>query len=80
MNAREAASIGLITSVYADEDVLPQAISLAEQLAGFPALQTRLTRDLLRENAGEHDLNRLLHRETDAYLALLRERKRGADA
>jgi 2-(1,2-epoxy-1,2-dihydrophenyl)acetyl-CoA isomerase len=80
LDAREAERIGLITGVYPDDQVVSQAIALGEQIAGYPALQTRLTRDLLRENAGEHDFNRLLQRETDAFITMFKSRKREGGA
>ncbi|MBV9996367.1 MAG: enoyl-CoA hydratase/isomerase family protein [Caulobacteraceae bacterium] len=76
LDAREAERIGLITGVYPDNALREQAIALAEQIAGYPALQTRLTRELLKENAGEHDLNVLLQRETDAFITMFKERRR----
>jgi enoyl-CoA hydratase/carnithine racemase len=75
LNAQEAERIGLITGVYPDSEVLAQAIAIAEQVAGYPALQTRLTRDLLRQNAGEYDFNVLLQRETEAFIAMFKARR-----
>ena len=76
LDAREAERIGLITAVYPDDQVLPQAVELAGRIASFPALQTNLTRDLLRENAGEHDLNALLRRESAAFIAMFKARRK----
>lgn len=78
LDAREAERIGLITGVYPDDEVLAQAIAVGEQIAAYPALQTRLTRDMLRENAGEYDYNVLLKRETDAFITMFKARKKAA--
>ena len=75
LDSAEAERIGLITSVHPDDEVLPRAIEMAQQIAAYPPLQTRLTRDLLRENAGEHDFNVLLQRETDAFITMFKAMK-----
>lgn len=78
LDAREAERVGLITAIYPDEDVLAQAIALAQEIASFPALQTNFTRELLRDNAGEHDVNALLRRESAAFIAMFKAARREA--
>lgn len=80
LDAREAERIGLIGEVVSDQRVLPRALEIAEQIAGYPALQTNLTRDLLRRNAGEEDFNVLLQRETDAFITMFKAQRRKAQA
>lgn len=72
LSAREALDIGLITRVVPDAELLDQALALGEKLADVPPLQMRLARDLLRANAGEHDANILLDRETRAFVTMFK--------
>ena len=53
-----------------------RAIEIGETIAGYPALQTRLTREMLRENAGEYDFNVLLKREVDAFVTMFKANRR----
>ncbi|MBV9508863.1 MAG: enoyl-CoA hydratase/isomerase family protein, partial [Caulobacteraceae bacterium] len=76
LDAREAERVGLISEVHPDEELAVRAIALGEQIAAYPALQTNLTRELLWKNAGEFDVNAILQRETDAFVAMFRARKR----
>lgn len=78
LDARDAERIGLITAIYPDDAVRTEAIALAEQIASYPRLQTDLTRGLLRDNAGEHDLNGLLRRESEAFIAMFKARRAAA--
>jgi 2-(1,2-epoxy-1,2-dihydrophenyl)acetyl-CoA isomerase len=75
LTAREALEIGLITRVAPDDQLLDEAVALGEKLAKVPALQMRLTRELLRDNAGEHDPNAYLKRESQAFVAMFRAAK-----
>lgn len=76
LDASEALRIGLITDVIEEDRVLSEAIVIAENIAKLPTLQTNLTRDLIRQNAGESDANVFLQRETDAFIEMFRARKR----
>ncbi len=76
LDAKEAERVGLITAVFPDEQLRAKAIALAEEIAAFPALQTNLTRELLRDNAGEHDVNALLKRESSAFIAMFKAARR----
>jgi 2-(1,2-epoxy-1,2-dihydrophenyl)acetyl-CoA isomerase len=78
LEAGEAERIGLIGEVVPDGEVLSRAIEIAEQIAAYPRLQVGLTRDLLRDNAGDFDFNRLLQRETDAFVRMFKSRKQEA--
>ncbi|ACG78938.1 enoyl-CoA hydratase/carnithine racemase [Phenylobacterium zucineum HLK1] len=75
LSAQEALDIGLITRVAGDDDVVAEAVALGEKLAAAPALQMQLTRELLRENSGEHDANVVLARETEAFVTMFRAAK-----
>lgn len=72
VTAQEAERIGLITRVIPDETLLDEAVALGERIAGFPALQVGLTRDLLRTNLLESDVNLVLRRETDAFITMFK--------
>jgi enoyl-CoA hydratase/carnithine racemase len=76
LTASEAHDIGLVTRVVPDEELLSEAIAVGEKLAAVPRLQMRLTRELFNANAGEHDPNVYLQRETDAFIELMRAPKR----
>jgi 2-(1,2-epoxy-1,2-dihydrophenyl)acetyl-CoA isomerase len=75
IDAAEAERIGLIGEVCNDADVLDRALELAEQIATYPALQLRLTRQLFADNASERDLNALLRRESEAFVTLIKARR-----
>ena len=77
LDARQALEIGLVSQVFPDEQLLPEAMKLAQRIAQMAPLQVKLTRDLLRDNSGEHDPNVFLQRERDAFVALFRAQKRG---
>ena len=51
VKAHEALSMGLVTAVYPDGELLPAAIALGRQIASLPVLQTRLSRRMLDQNA-----------------------------
>lgn len=70
IDAQEALRIGLITRLVPDECLLDEALALGNRIAGFPRLQTDLTRALLRRNHLEEDCNIYLQREIDAFVAL----------
>lgn len=80
LTAAEAKEIGLISRVVPDEQVLDEAVAVAEKLAGVPKLQMRLTRGLFAANALEADTNAYLRRETDAFIEMLRAAKRAREA
>ncbi len=72
LDAREAHRIGLITRMSADAKLVDTALELAEELAGRPALQTRLTKQMLHASVAEGDLNKLLTTERDAFVTLMK--------
>jgi 2-(1,2-epoxy-1,2-dihydrophenyl)acetyl-CoA isomerase len=76
LTASEAHDIGLVTRVVPDDELLSEAIAVGEKLAAVPRLQMRLTRELFNANAGEHDPNVYLQRETDAFIEMIRAAKR----
>ena len=74
--ADEALRLGLVTSVYPDEVFHDEAMKLAERIAAFPALQVKLTKRLLWENAAEFDPDAVMRRESTVFLDMLRTLKR----
>jgi enoyl-CoA hydratase/carnithine racemase len=76
IDAREAERIGLVGEVCSDDRVLDRALVLAAQIAAYPTLQLGLTRRLFVENAGEHDLNAVLRREGEAFVAMFKAKRR----
>ncbi len=75
VDAAEAERIGLITRVVADDRLVDEAVALGERLAGYPALQLKLTKDLLAANVVETDPNIYLGRETQAFVTMWRAQK-----
>jgi 2-(1,2-epoxy-1,2-dihydrophenyl)acetyl-CoA isomerase len=75
IDADEALRIGLITRVAADDALVDEAVALAERMAGFPAVEFKLTKTMLIENAGEFDPNVYLNRESKAFIAAWRAQK-----
>jgi len=53
VGAEEAAALGLVSRVVADEDVVPSAVALAREMAGNAPLAVQAAKRLFR--AGEHD-------------------------
>ena len=72
LTAFEARDVGLITRIAADEDLLDEAVAIAERLASFPALAMGLTRQMLQANATENDLNTMLKTERDAFVSFIK--------
>jgi enoyl-CoA hydratase/carnithine racemase len=72
LTASEALQIGLVTAVYPDADLRAEALRMAEQIAAFPALQVKLTKQLLWDNAGEHDADAIMRRESSVFVQMLR--------
>ncbi len=52
IDATEALACGLVSRVVAPEDLMPQALALAQRIAANPAPALRMTKRLLRE--GQH--------------------------
>jgi 2-(1,2-epoxy-1,2-dihydrophenyl)acetyl-CoA isomerase len=77
LDAEEALRIGLISRLVPDDQVLGEALKLAGKIAKYPRLQTSLTRNLLRVNAREYDINMLLDRETCAFEEMFRAIRSG---
>lgn len=69
IGAAEAERIGLVDRVFAPDELLPQAIAVAAEIAANPAPQLRMIKRLLTENMVEPDLRLVQERES----ALLRE-------
>jgi enoyl-CoA hydratase/carnithine racemase len=72
LNAEQALARGLLNRIVSAETLHSEAIALAQKLAKLPPLQVRLTRQLLHDNAAEADLNKVLTRERDAFVAMFR--------
>jgi enoyl-CoA hydratase/carnithine racemase len=70
IDAAEALRIGLITRVVADDRLVEEAVALAERMAGYPALQMKLSKGLIYANALEPDPNIYLGRESRAFIDL----------
>jgi enoyl-CoA hydratase/carnithine racemase len=78
IDAAEAERIGLITRIFPDESFVDDVVGLASQIAGFPQLQLRLTKELFDANATVADKNAFLQREVDAFVTMFRARKAAA--
>ena len=64
--ADEAKQLGLIDRVVAHEALMDEAMAVATELAGNPAPQLRMIKELLTQNAAESDLELVQRREGDA--------------
>ncbi|HEY3186841.1 MAG TPA: enoyl-CoA hydratase-related protein [Solirubrobacteraceae bacterium] len=68
-DAQEAHRMGLADRLVAHDELLPSALALAEQIAGNPDRQLRMTKRLLTANGADADLAAVQRRESE----LLRE-------
>lgn len=78
IDAPEAERIGLITRIFPDESFASDVLALASQVAGYPPLQMRLTKELFDANATVGDKNDFLRKEVDAFVTMFRARKAAA--
>jgi len=76
IDAREALRIGLVTGVHPDSGLREAALGLARQIAGYPALQAKLTKRMLVENAMEREANEIMRRESTAFVEMFRALKK----
>ncbi|HEY6131212.1 MAG TPA: enoyl-CoA hydratase-related protein [Halioglobus sp.] len=76
VSAQEAFRIGLVTAIHPDTELRAAAIALAEQIASLPALQVKLTRRMLLENAGTYDADAIMRTENNAFIEMLQALKR----
>jgi 2-(1,2-epoxy-1,2-dihydrophenyl)acetyl-CoA isomerase len=76
IGAHEAERIGLVTAVHPDGELRAAALALAEQIAGYPPLQVKLTKALFHDNAFETSGEAILHRENLAFVEMLSTLKR----
>jgi enoyl-CoA hydratase/carnithine racemase len=65
--ADEAYAAGFATAVHPPERLLDAAVELGEHLAGSSPLAIQYTRNLLRENPYERDLDAVIRHEHDAF-------------
>lgn len=72
LDAAQALRIGLVSRVVSDNLVADAAIECAASIAACPSLQLRMTRDLLRQNADEQDIELILARERAAFDMMFR--------
>lgn len=75
LDAAEALRVGLVTRVVPDDKLLDEALSLGAKLAGYPALQVKLTKEMFYSNVEEGDINALLKRESLAFIAMMKAAK-----
>jgi enoyl-CoA hydratase/carnithine racemase len=68
-SAEEARAGGLVDHVVPDDDLMERTLELAGEIAGNPAPQLRMIKQLLTQNASETDLTVVQERESE----LLRE-------
>ena len=67
--AEEARLMGLADRVVPDAELLPTALDLAREIAGNPAPQLRMIKDLLTRNGTEPDLEAVQKRESELLRA-----------
>jgi enoyl-CoA hydratase/carnithine racemase len=76
VSAEEALRIGLVSAVYPDEDLLPSAMAIAQQVAALPALQVKLTKRMLCRNSGATDPDTVMRHENESFVELLQTLQR----
>lgn len=76
VSAQEALAIGLVTAVHPGAELLDAAIALGEQVAELPALQVKLSRRMLNENALATDPDAIMRTENAAFVEMLKTLKR----
>lgn len=76
VSAQEALAIGLVTAVYPDEQLSGAALALGEQVAELPALQVKLSKRMLNENALATDPDEIMRNENAAFVEMLKTLKR----
>lgn len=72
IDAQEAYRIGLVTEVFAAADLQDKAFAVAQSIAALPPLQTKLSKALLWQNAGEHDPDAIMRRESRAFIEMMK--------
>jgi len=80
LDAEQSLARGLLSRIVPQEALRADAVALASALAKLPALQVRLTRQLLHDNAAEPDLNKVMTRERDAFITLFRAQRAATKA
>jgi enoyl-CoA hydratase/carnithine racemase len=80
LDAQQSLARGLLSCIVPQEALRADAVALASSLAKLPALQVRLTRQLLHDNVAEPDLNKVMTRERDAFITLFRAQRAAAKA
>jgi len=66
VDAPEALRLGLVSRVVPGEQLLDEALALAEELAALPPLQLRMTKDLFTRNATDMNIEAVMGREGEA--------------
>ena len=80
LDAEQSLARGLLSRIVPQEALRADAVALASALAKLPALQVRLTRQLLHDNAAEPDLNKVMTRERDAFITRFRAQRAATKA
>jgi enoyl-CoA hydratase/carnithine racemase len=68
--ASEALAAGLVTRVYANDDLLPNALALAERIAANAPISVRLVKQIMARTY-DHDLNGVMRLEVEGMLQCL---------
>jgi enoyl-CoA hydratase len=76
ISGREAAAIGLVNKSVPPEDLMAEAVSMAEQIAGNSAFSIRMMKKGLHLASGEASLEALMDFEIEACLACVSTRER----
>ena len=62
----EAVQLGLADRLVAHENLVDEAVALAEMMAQNPSRQMRMVKELFTQNGSDHDLDAVLAREMEA--------------
>lgn len=76
IDARQALDIGLVSEVFPQTDLADKAFEIAAEVASVPTLQMALTRQMFTRNTSNSEPAEIMRVENEAFIELLRARKR----
>lgn len=72
IDAEEALRIGLVTEVFPANALLDGALAIARTVASYPALQMRMSKRLMWDNARLFDPDEIMRAESVAFIQMLK--------
>jgi enoyl-CoA hydratase/carnithine racemase len=77
VNAQEAFEIGLVNSVFPDDQLMPEAMAMARRIASYQATAIRRSKQVLRHGMAA-DIGKVLTYEVEHFLASVRSEEHAA--